>query len=499
MLHTYKNAELVLVLDASLEACSVRARPQERLLRITISPWMRRLWTLQEAWVAKRLAFQFSEKACLTLDLTKACTQMPNRMKLDPKSFTRQIEWKSSPCYKFANQISRALGVDSESGGPKAPDMEVLKFHLMMDQVKRQYEDNKPFLNQIFIKRLWSTCRNLCRIGPKTVSLKAESPRAARRSQKVPDQQANRNTVPSYPRPHDRRLARFIRQSHMLDLTFDHASSRLYRLTDKAHRERSSYPAEVGDVFKALQLRTTSRKEDEAYCIANLTKVPVLPILLAEPQHRMEKLISSMNVVPSSIIFSFKKTRLGGDRFSWAPASFMQDKTVLHVENELYGENLSIAHIKDRELHVSLPGFKILNPECDPDDQTASCGTATEGFVGSRFMNIWVKFTDPEDKWSYELFLSGEGEHPITGWKEWDGLNLKVIVRNKFDPPKKHMYNDDVIDGALVSEVETGADASVVKYHTSLFVKRSSPLREGRNLQYHGAEWVEDGHLWRIV
>lgn len=53
----YRDAEYVVVRDASIEACSQDAAKEEVLLRVLAAPWMRRLWTLQEGLLARRLLF----------------------------------------------------------------------------------------------------------------------------------------------------------------------------------------------------------------------------------------------------------------------------------------------------------------------------------------------------------------------------------------------------------------------------------------------------------
>ncbi|MCJ1365350.1 hypothetical protein MMC16_004471 [Acarospora aff. strigata] len=63
MRQTYGDAEDVLVLDASLEYFnSTDISVAEALMRIFTSGWMARLWTLQEAILARRLWIQFRDK-----------------------------------------------------------------------------------------------------------------------------------------------------------------------------------------------------------------------------------------------------------------------------------------------------------------------------------------------------------------------------------------------------------------------------------------------------
>lgn len=67
----YSEASCVLVLDADLMACSTTVSPDELLMRISLSTWMRRLWTLQEGALAKQLYFQFKDGVASLSDLVK--------------------------------------------------------------------------------------------------------------------------------------------------------------------------------------------------------------------------------------------------------------------------------------------------------------------------------------------------------------------------------------------------------------------------------------------
>ncbi|KAK0236550.1 hypothetical protein EDD85DRAFT_576878 [Armillaria nabsnona] len=61
MAETYRNADAVLVIDSGIRSCSVFAPLEERLLHIISSGWMQRLWTLQEALLARKLIFEFAD------------------------------------------------------------------------------------------------------------------------------------------------------------------------------------------------------------------------------------------------------------------------------------------------------------------------------------------------------------------------------------------------------------------------------------------------------
>ncbi|KAF7377929.1 Het domain protein [Mycena sanguinolenta] len=62
MAQTYYDATAVLVLDAGILACSSYAPLEEQLLRVVTSGWMQRLWTFQEALLARKLFFAFSDE-----------------------------------------------------------------------------------------------------------------------------------------------------------------------------------------------------------------------------------------------------------------------------------------------------------------------------------------------------------------------------------------------------------------------------------------------------
>jgi hypothetical protein len=63
MRRTYEEAAEVLVLDSSLEFISTNTSCDDLLIRIACTGWMRRLWTLQEGVLARKLFFQFRDGA----------------------------------------------------------------------------------------------------------------------------------------------------------------------------------------------------------------------------------------------------------------------------------------------------------------------------------------------------------------------------------------------------------------------------------------------------
>ena len=61
MRKTYQEAENILVLDAELQEVSASASPEEIYVRIACSGWMTRLWTFQEAVLAKKIYIKLAD------------------------------------------------------------------------------------------------------------------------------------------------------------------------------------------------------------------------------------------------------------------------------------------------------------------------------------------------------------------------------------------------------------------------------------------------------
>lgn len=67
----YESASFVLVLDETLGKVPIPRSCEETLWYIFTSPWMTRLWTFQEAWLAGFLVFQFADGAVELGDLIR--------------------------------------------------------------------------------------------------------------------------------------------------------------------------------------------------------------------------------------------------------------------------------------------------------------------------------------------------------------------------------------------------------------------------------------------
>ncbi|EMD33831.1 hypothetical protein CERSUDRAFT_98376 [Gelatoporia subvermispora B] len=61
MAEIYREADAVLVIDSGIQKCSLQTPYTEIKLRIVTSGWMQRVWTLQEACLARKLYFKLSD------------------------------------------------------------------------------------------------------------------------------------------------------------------------------------------------------------------------------------------------------------------------------------------------------------------------------------------------------------------------------------------------------------------------------------------------------
>ncbi|KAI0770620.1 hypothetical protein C8Q74DRAFT_1202368, partial [Fomes fomentarius] len=63
MAQTYRGANAVVVLDAQLRQLSARSTPMKEItVRIALSAWMQRIWTVQEGMLARELYFELSDE-----------------------------------------------------------------------------------------------------------------------------------------------------------------------------------------------------------------------------------------------------------------------------------------------------------------------------------------------------------------------------------------------------------------------------------------------------
>lgn len=133
MAQTYRNADIVLVIDSGIRTCSVHAPLEEKLLRVVTSGWMQRLWTLQEGILARKLMFEFLDGIVdvstliptgedlfdplymnLAQEVFRLCTYHMSPQSFSLSHVARALRWRTTSRAKDETlAISGFLGVDA--------------------------------------------------------------------------------------------------------------------------------------------------------------------------------------------------------------------------------------------------------------------------------------------------------------------------------------------------------------------------------------------------
>jgi len=90
----YNKAQRVLVLDAELQQLSMMSSNNEIFLRLALSGWMRRLWTLQEAVMARQLHIKLSDGYFNLQGDIEAISKKSGGLSGSPSSDIRSFYWE---------------------------------------------------------------------------------------------------------------------------------------------------------------------------------------------------------------------------------------------------------------------------------------------------------------------------------------------------------------------------------------------------------------------
>ena len=109
-------------------------------------------------------------------------------------------------------------------------------------------------------------------------------------------------------------------------------------------------------LMSALRYRTTSKKEDEALCVASILGFDQQHIKAVAGEDtaeaRMQKMYAHIGEIPASLVFN-RSRKLGQKGFGWAPASLLGSSNYLDF---FQGK---AAKCDERGLHVQFSGFII--------------------------------------------------------------------------------------------------------------------------------------------
>ena len=129
---------------------------------------------------------------------------------------------------------------------------------------------------------------------------------------------------------------------------------------------------------RALKHRTTSKKEDEALCLAPILGFDQGQIAAivneSTAETRMQMMYTLMGDIPASVLFN-KLAKLGHQCFRWAPASLLGLQDSPDLSNHV------VAKCDASGLHVQFSGFVVTKPQ--KERQMVQKGHAERIFIGS--------------------------------------------------------------------------------------------------------------------
>ena len=137
-------------------------------------------------------------------------------------------------------------------------------------------------------------------------------------------------------------------------------------------------------LMSALRYRTTSKKEDEALCIASILGFGQQQIKAITGEDtaeaRMQKMYTFIGEIPASVLFN-RSRKLGQKGFGWASASLLGSGNYLDFFDG------HAARCDDRGLHVQFSGFIIT-------------GKTPKGLLQNR-LRSQIFLGDPEEEATY--------------------------------------------------------------------------------------------------
>ena len=166
LVDVYRHAKHVLVLDASLTSYpSAPMSLPEKLLRIFTSPWMRRLWTLQEGALASSLYFQFADQAISLIALETEInggilrTDMRTRAVCDDvqNELQRLITFNPERMLPFEDEILVLAYLDQalQYRGVSVPSDEPLCIATLLDLDLKAVLHVKPETQEQRMTKIW--------------------------------------------------------------------------------------------------------------------------------------------------------------------------------------------------------------------------------------------------------------------------------------------------------------------------------------------------------
>ena len=155
-----------------------------------------------------------------------------------------------------------------------------------------------------------------------------------------------------------------------------------------------------GFLARGLRYRSTSRREDEAPCMASILGFDSIDqsLVLNETtaETRMQQMYTLMSQIPGSVLFNRSK-KLGTNCFQWAPASLLGSIVTDVIDGPM-------ARCDQLGLHVQFPGYLI---NCLPALHTGSL------YIGDRQNKLPTAIVSRADEELESLKVKQESDHKI--------------------------------------------------------------------------------------
>ncbi|KAI9740438.1 MAG: hypothetical protein M1834_005018 [Cirrosporium novae-zelandiae] len=232
-----------------------------------------------------------------------------------------------------------------------------------------------------------------------------------------------------------------------------------------SHRSEGNTPMGFGELWSALQWRSTSRASDEPLCLAPLLGIDINIILDLPEEQRMKKLLSLQHDFPPYIIFS-KGPRMPDVGYRWAPPCLMVPRC---IDIPKMHHMIQEAQWDPKGLLVPFCGLVLTMPKPTPVDfEMSFC-------VKDTVENTWyvvVSEPDPslreQDRWDqmYIKDLTSAGiifscPFELLGEELWDAV-LVTIQHSENGVLYSHFLST-VSVGRLRSDQRSSAEEDLLK------------------------------------
>jgi hypothetical protein len=326
MAKTFMHADRVLVLDNFLEGASSAVDTAQLLIRVTHCDWNTRLWTFQEAMLAKNCHFQLNDVA-VTLDDFRSHTSYTKSL-LEVSNILSQEDEADVLRHQYTMDLILALTTIDDLARERRDKYAILP---------QQQDPDEEELRQAAIE----SCQ-------KNAYVDDIFDRWAPITSRIQQNAANPEVYDSL-RTHiyvallDPILvygmdSLFRMRGMFYDFDIDRSKDAL----DGASRQITGFTSKpeslLQDVARGLLGRTTSRYEDETICLGGLIGLDVSPMLkfpvrdqynTKDVHHarveRMKTFLSLVKHFPTSILF-WESPRLEDQGWRWAPLTFIHKK-----------------------------------------------------------------------------------------------------------------------------------------------------------------------------